>query len=162
MNVAPVGEFGTTIRLQLLSTHPVKPKVQTNKKMEVETDPLAVKKRKSRENKNIYDSFLETYTTQDMTSLKKAIKSLLSDKQSSLKVCSITEANCSSSFSFKHAYLNVEEHIDTLYPFGAIFTTGLGSLIHFLKTNGAPVETRKRSALESLLAYLLDKGRWFL
>ena len=118
------------------------------------------KKRKVEENKDIYATFLETYATHDMTSLKKAIKNLLSDKQSSLKVCSLKEANCSRSFSFKQAYVNVEEHIDKLFPFGAVFTTGLGILIDFLKTKTAPVEVAESSLLESLLAYLLDNGRY--
>ena len=111
--------------------------------------------------RDIFATFHETYDGEDMNRLKKAIQNLLSGKWSTLKAISLKGANCSKPFSFKNAYVDAEEHIDTLYPLGCIFLSGLMSLINFLTTRCVPTETEIKSLLEVLLKYLLEKGKWF-
>ena len=108
---------------------------------------------------DVFTTFFDKYPPEDMCNLQKAIRRLLSDEQSFLKALTLKAANCSASFSFRHAYMTVEEHIKTLYPFGTVFSAGLRMLTKFLKTKVAPVEDTEQKLLEVLLTYLLKKGK---
>ena len=107
---------------------------------------------------DVFKTFHETYDASDMEILCTAYKNLSYYHEIALKALSIKSANCIESVSFANASVVVEEHLDTWYPIGMVFLTGLRVLQAFLQEETVPEPGKKREILSSLLTYLLDKG----
>ena len=107
---------------------------------------------------DVFKTFHETYDASDMEILCTAYKNLSNYHEIALKALSIKSANCLESVSFANASVVVEEHLDTWYPIGMVFLTGLRILQAFLQEETVPEPGKKREILSSLLTYLLDKG----
>ena len=107
---------------------------------------------------DVFKTFHETYDASDMEILCTAYRNLSNYHEIALKVLSIKSANCLESVSFANASVVVEEHLNTWYPIGMVFLTGLRILKAFLQEETVPEPGKKREILSSLLTYLLDKG----
>ena len=107
---------------------------------------------------DVFKVFHETYDASDMEILCTAYKNLSQYQEIALKALSIKSTNSLESVSFTNASVAVEEHLDTWYPIGMIFLTGLRILQAFLQDETVPEPGKRREILSSLVTYLLDKG----
>ena len=120
-----------------------------------EGEPLRKKQKKVED--DIFHTFHDKYSADDMSILHMAYKTLF-QKESSLITYSIRFCNAHQPVEFTDAYLDLEEHIDVIYPIGGIFESGLSVLRNFLKSKEIPEDHNIQRILSTLLTYLLDQG----
>ena len=109
---------------------------------------------------DVFTKFHETYSSSDMEILCTAYRNLSKYQEIALKALSIKSANSLESVSFTNASVVVDEHLDTWYPIGMIFLTGLKILQAFLQDEAVPEPGKQRDVLAALVTYLLDKGTY--
>ena len=127
-----------------------------------EGEPLRKKQKKVEDDIfHIFHTFHDKYCADDMSILHTAYKTLF-QKESSLITYSIRFCNAHQPVEFTDAYLDLEEHIDVIYPIGGIFESGLSVLRNFLMSKEIPEDRNIQRILSTLLTYLLDQGiSWF-